>query len=122
MRVPALGVSAMSPALRIACVGSFVLSLFAGAHAQSAAGQTQGPTFRSNVDLITVDLTVVDRDGAPISGLSTSDMTVLVDDTPRRVASLIWLPPFGAPGGSALSASRSMIFIVDPATMRPGQG
>jgi VWFA-related protein len=111
----------MSPALRIACLASVALFLSARPQAQ-AVPQAQGPTFRSGADLITVDLTVVDRDGGPITGLAAPDMTVFVDGTPRRVASLMWLPPFGAPGQSALAAARSMVFIVDPASMRPGQG
>jgi VWFA-related protein len=108
--------------LRIAGLVVLVVLLAVRLQAQSPAAQAQGPTFRSSVDLVTVDLTVVNRDGAPVTGLSADNVTVFVDGTPRHVASLLWLPPFGTAGQSALAAARSMVFVVDPSTMRPGRG
>lgn len=49
-----------------------------------AAGQ---PTFRSGVDLVTVDATVLGRDGAPLESLGPDDFTLDVDGRPRRVVS-----------------------------------
>jgi VWFA-related protein len=111
----------MSSVQRAVSAGSILILLATAGLAQTTP-QSRAPMFKTGVDLVTVDLTVVDRDGAPIAGLSATDMTVLVDGTPRRVASLMWLPPFGTPGQSALAAARTMVFVVDPSTMRPGQG
>jgi VWFA-related protein len=83
---------------------------------------SQRPTFKSGVDLVTVDLTVVGHDGTPVTGLSASDLTVLVDGTPRRVASLLWLPPSGIAGQSSLAASRSLVFVIDRSSMKAGRG
>jgi VWFA-related protein len=47
----------------------------------------QQPTFRSGVDLVTVDLTVLGRDGEPIDNLGPEDFQLAVDGHPRRVVS-----------------------------------
>ena len=83
---------------------------------------SQQPSFKGGVDLVTVDLTVVGHDGTPVIGLSASDLTVLVDGTPRRVTSLLWLPPTGPVGQSALAAQRSLVFVVDRSSMKAGRG
>lgn len=43
-------------------------------------------TFRSGVELLAVDVTVVDREGRPVQGLSPSDFRVELDGKPRTVA------------------------------------
>jgi VWFA-related protein len=45
------------------------------------------PTFRSGVELITVDAVVLDRDGRPVSGLTREDFVVKEDGRPREIAS-----------------------------------
>jgi len=45
------------------------------------------PTFRSGVELITVDAVVLDRDGRPVSGLTREDFVVNEDGRPREIAS-----------------------------------
>jgi len=45
------------------------------------------PTFRSGVDLVTVDATVIGRDGEPIATLDADDFQLEVDGRPRRVMS-----------------------------------
>jgi len=47
----------------------------------------QQPTFRSGVDLVTVDATVLDRDGRPIDSLGPDDFRLDVDGRPRPVVS-----------------------------------
>ena len=47
----------------------------------------QQPTFRSGVDLVTVDATVLDRDGRPIDSLGPDDFRLEVDGRPRPVVS-----------------------------------
>jgi VWFA-related protein len=89
------------------------------------------------VDLVTVDLTAVDKDGTPILGLTLSDVTVLVDGSPRRIASFVYTAPpqLGQQPGavaarlnalpdqrSALASSRTIVLVVDPSTMARGDG
>ncbi|HKW02687.1 MAG TPA: VWA domain-containing protein [Vicinamibacterales bacterium] len=48
----------------------------------------QSPVFRSGVDLLTLDVTVVDKDGAPIRGLTANDFVVKIDGQQRAVRAL----------------------------------
>src|ERR1051326_3702409 len=59
--------------------------LFAQATAQSA--QPQQPTFRTGVDVITVDVGAVDGRGQPVTDLHAPEFTVKVDGQERRVIS-----------------------------------
>jgi VWFA-related protein len=52
----------------------------------SLSGQ-QPPTFRSSVDLVTVDATVTGDDGTPVTDLRAEDFEIKVDGQPRAVAS-----------------------------------
>ena len=47
----------------------------------------QGPTFRTGVDVVAVDVSVVDRDGRPVGDLLAPDFVVEIDGEPRRVVS-----------------------------------
>ena len=59
----------------------------------SLAGQApteppaQGPTFRTGIDLIAVDVSVVDDDGRPVEDLFAPEFTVKIDGEERRVVS-----------------------------------
>ena len=60
--------------------------------AQSQSGQTdqpaaQGPTFRTGVDVVAVDVSVVDGNGKPVEDLLAPDFVVKIDGQPRRVVS-----------------------------------
>src|SRR5688500_19028177 len=48
-------------------------------------GTGQVPAFRSGVELVTVDVGVVDRQGNPLRGLGAGDFSVTVGGQPRRV-------------------------------------
>lgn len=50
--------------------------------------QSPRPTFKSAVDLVPVDVSVVDRDGRPIPDLTASDFTLTIDGKPRRIAAV----------------------------------
>jgi len=66
------------------------------------AGQ-QPPVFRSGVDLVTVDATVVDGQGRPVEGLGPNDFQLEVDGQPRRIVSV----QFVSRGVSTRSAERA---------------
>ncbi len=67
-------------ALLVACAA--VLSA-----AQDPAG-TQRPTFRAATEVVAVDVSVVDREGAPVKNLTADEFVVKVDGQPRRIVSL----------------------------------
>jgi len=49
--------------------------------------QAQAPVFKSGVELVAVDVSVVDRQGNPVKGLRPDQFEVTFDGKPRRVAS-----------------------------------
>ena len=53
----------------------------------SAEPPAQGPTFRTGIDLIAVDVSVVDRDGQPVEDLLAPEFVVEIDGERRRVVS-----------------------------------
>lgn len=55
--------------------------------AATAVGTARQPTFRSGVDLVTVDAAVLDGDGRPVPGLRAEDFRIEVDGRPRRIVS-----------------------------------
>ncbi len=81
-------------------------------------GAQQSPVFRTGVDLVTVDATVVDGDGNPIPGLDRDDFALKVDGQPRPIASVQFVSrarPAGAPaaGPSAPTAFSSNEAVAD---------
>ena len=48
----------------------------------------QAPTFRTGVDLISIDVSAVDSRGRPVDGLLAPEFSVKVDGQPRRVVSV----------------------------------
>ena len=101
-----------------------------------AAPQGQAPqrTFRSGVDLVTLDVTVSDRDGRPLRDLAAADFVVTVDGRPRRVVSAQFVataPPAVAASSLApahyssnVSAARGRLLalIVDQGNISAGGG
>jgi len=61
--------------------------------------QAPETTFRARVDLIQVDVSVLDRDRRPVSGLTAADFTVMEDGRPRQIVSFTaaHVPPPTAP-------------------------
>ena len=51
------------------------------------AEPVQGPTFRTGIDLIAIDVAVVDRNGRPVEDLRAPDFAVKIDGEVRRVVS-----------------------------------
>ena len=120
---------------RLIGLGLFVIAMGAALAAQTAQ---QRPTFRSGVDLIEVDVSVIDGDGRPIADLEASDFSVTVDGNPRRVvqAQFISLRPpepdarQPAPAAEEVFSSsntdqtpgRLIVIAVDEASMLFGEG
>ena len=116
-------------------VTAAALALFGGgpARAQQAPPDTP-PMFRAQVDAVSVDVGVLDRQGRPIKDLAASDFTVTVDGRPRRVVAAEFVDVAGAraeaarsPALSMVSANegagvgRSVVFVVDENTVEPGR-
>jgi VWFA-related protein len=70
-----------------------------------SAGAQQSPVFRSGVDLVTVDATVVDGTGQPIQGLTAADFALNVDGQPRRIVSVQYVSRGADPMRVAAAAS-----------------
>jgi hypothetical protein len=63
------------------CAGTLRLS----DPAQLSVPQPTPPTFRSAVDLVTIEASVRDKCGVPIPDLQASDFIVTIDGRPRKV-------------------------------------
>src|SRR6267378_2208727 len=50
-----------------------------------AQDQAQQPTFRTGVEVITVDVGAIDRNGQPVTDLHAPEFTVKIDGQVRRV-------------------------------------
>ncbi len=63
------------------------------------AAQEPPPTFRSGVDLVTLDVSVLDKDRRPVTGLTPDDFTVLEDGKPQPIVAFdaVDLPDEPAP-------------------------
>jgi hypothetical protein len=100
-----------------------------------AQGAGQTPTFRSGVELVTIDVGVVDRQGQPMRGLSAGDFTVTVAGQPRRVVNAEYVDSLAETSRSNLrrssldsmistndgaSIGRMFVFVVDQGTLEAG--
>ena len=70
----------------------------------------QTPSFKSGVDLLTLEATVLDRAGAPVRDLGPGDFTVTVDGKPRAIVSAEYVGfedgKAGSPGAAAPAKPR----------------
>src|SRR3954471_394979 len=71
---------------------------------QSAAPQTPLPTFRTGIDVVQLDVTVLDKDRHPVRGLTADDFTILERGKPQPIVafSAVDVPapaPSAAPWG-----------------------
>lgn len=94
----------------------------------------QAPAFRSRVDVVTVDVTVVDGGGRLVDTLTAADFRLEVDGAPRRVLSADYVPyrtaASGAPASDAAAAisneeaatGRLLLLAVDQGNIRRTEG
>lgn len=99
----------------------------------------QVPSFRSGVEVVLIDVSVVDRNAFPVSDLLPADFTVTVDGKPRKILSAQYLshrapgideilsvergepaPAVIAPG--RVGTGRDIIIGIDEDSLGPGDG
>ena len=68
------------------------------------AASAQQPVFRSRIELVTVDVTVVDGDGNPVKDLAANRFEISVDGSPRRVVWSEFVPHHSPPEAAATAA------------------
>jgi len=78
--------------------------------AAALAAQTPPAVFRSGVDVVQMDVTVLDKDRKPVRGLTAADFTVSEDGKPRSIVTFTPydLPPPAAPAADAASWTRDV--------------
>jgi VWFA-related protein len=105
----------------------------------AAPQAAQAPTFKSGVELISIDVSVVDKNGTPIKALKADQFDVEIDGRPRRVVSADYVehapqaavpaaapneplrPAFSSNQAASLPtmAGRLIFIVVDQESFRP---
>jgi VWFA-related protein len=83
--------------------------------ADGGARQQQPPRFRSGVDIVVIDVSVVDRKGMPVDDLGPGDFTVVVDGVARRIVSAQFINHHGTPVPPAGPEARTDLDSATPA-------
>jgi VWFA-related protein len=95
--------------------------------------QSQQPTFKSAVDVVAVDVSVVDRSGRPVADLTERSFTLTVDGKPRRIASAQYIStarpvdqvpvaPTHASVNDGASGGRLIAIAIDQGNIAAGAG
>ena len=103
--------------------------------------QLQAPVFRAGVELVALDVSVVDRDGKPVTGLKPEDFVVTLSGQVRPVRTFDYATFGAAPPSEAAAAAparevtndisraattsrggRIVIVLIDDLAAKPGQG
>ena len=114
------------------------MSAIAAVALSGAVAAQQPPMFRSGVELIEVDATVLDRDGNPIPDLRAADFSVTVEGEPRTVVQAQFISlraPAASPGARESLAEaagytsnadadpgRLIVILVDEESIPFGEG
>jgi VWFA-related protein len=110
----------------LAAVALFALGETAAAQDPPAA------TFRSSIDLVRVDVSVLDREGRPIRGMTADDFALTVDGKPRRVVTADFVAASRESGkapatsshystNATASGGRLIMFVLDQGTIHTGR-
>ncbi len=98
--------------------------------AQDAPQKPAAP-LRLAIDVVPVDVSIIDNDGRPVTGLAAKDFTVDVDGRTRRLVSTQWVSAVrdaAAPASLSTFSSnaggggRLIMFVVDRGNIGPGRG
>src|SRR6185295_4216471 len=97
---------------------SLMTLVLAATATASGAARQQAPVFRTSVDLVTIDASVVDNQGRPIGGLGSDQFSLKVDGQPRRIVAVQFIsrqaaPAESTPGTSAASRASSNQAVTD---------
>ena len=97
----------------------------------AATGWAQAPPrFRTGVDIVVVEATVLDRDGAVVEGLGPADFAIEIDGKPREIVAADLVRHANADAESSASASpevtsnqqavagRTILIVIDHAGLR----
>lgn len=86
--------------------------------------------FKTAVDLVPVDVSIIDRDGRPVDNLTAADFSLTVDGKPRRIGSAEFIrvarnePPPKPPAHYSTNVNaaggRLVMLIVDQSSIAPG--
>src|SRR3954466_11254503 len=68
----------------------------------------QKPVFTSVVDVVSVDVTVVDKYGKPVEDLGRDDFTLTVDGQVRKITSAQFVAMHGTAGGAAAPSNAAV--------------
>jgi len=113
-------------------LGSLVLCCLT-LHAPTLAQQQQPPVFRTGVNVVTLDVTAVDKDGKPVKGLKAEDFVVTLQKVARPVQAVDFIE-FGSGSAAVPSAAvgapkaapsprrerRVIVFLFDDLSVKPG--
>ncbi len=111
-----------------------VLCGLCGLHFVKAFAQQPPPAFKSSVEVTSVDVTVVDTNGKPISNLAPADFVVRIDNNVRRVVTAEWVqltsdndrpapvvaPPEGYSTNENSIGGRLIVMAIDQPNIRFG--
>ncbi|MEZ5316856.1 MAG: VWA domain-containing protein [Vicinamibacterales bacterium] len=81
----------------------------------ASARQQQAPTFRAGVTLVGVDVTVLDKDGRPVTGLSADDFRITLNGKVQPVRTLSYVQvtePAGGPKADHATDGRATGHVV----------
>ncbi|HPK70919.1 MAG TPA: VWA domain-containing protein [Vicinamibacterales bacterium] len=84
----------------VACAAVALAALLQGPLVPVTALAQQPPSFKSGVDVIAVDVSIVDKEGQPVGGLDADRFEVAVDGKPRRVVSATFVDYASAAAGA----------------------
>jgi VWFA-related protein len=100
------------------------------ATAQQQQPQPPRPSFSASVDIVSVDVNVIDRNGRPVRDLEAGDFTLLVDGRPRKIASAQFIsvtapqtpteaPPVQYTTNVNAANGRLIVIVVDRGSIAP---
>jgi VWFA-related protein len=117
-------------------LASLIVMAAAGAAAQSPQPADPQQTFRTNIDLVRLDVSVLDKNRQPIHGLRAEDFTVLEDGQPQPVVAFAavdipspppvaaaWMRQVGSDvATNQLDVRRIVVIIMDDGMTSPEDG